>query len=181
MQQVDDTSAVTLTTQNRAKVSEQEKVSNHHCICKGRLVVAYSVNLLSHTVHQFLLPLLSLQFTEIKPWSSLTQSTSYLFEGKPATGWISWVYGVPETLQGRRDGITVGLLKPGFMRRLCRSCCDAAHVIQGKNHGTHQSGVLFTHYGDLFIPADQQIVSGDQTSPVRTLLFIKHRKIQISN
>lgn len=171
--------AGTLTTQNRAKVSEQEKVSNHHhCIFKGRLVVAYSVNLLSHTVHQFLL---SLQFTEIKPWSSPTQSTSYLFEGKPATGWISWVYGVSETLQGRRDGITVGLLKPGFMRRLRRSCCDAAHVIQGKNHGTHQSGVLFTHYGDLFIPADQQIVSGDQTSPVRTLLFILHRTIQISN
>lgn len=83
---------------------------------------------------------------------------THLSEGEPAAGGVGGVGRVPQSLQGRDDGITVRLLEPGFMWRLCWSGCDAAHVVQGENHGSHQSRVLLTHNGDLFIPAAQQRV-----------------------
>lgn len=83
---------------------------------------------------------------------------THLFEGEPAAGRVGRVGGVSQSLQSRDDGITIRLLEPRFMWSLCWSCCDAVHVIQGENHGAHQSRVLLTHYGNLFIPATQQTV-----------------------
>lgn len=80
-------------------------------------------------------------------------TNTHLFEGQPAAGRVCRVGGVLQTLQGGGDGITVRLLEPRLVWSLGRSRCDAANVVQGKNHGTHQSRVLLTHDGDLFIPA----------------------------
>lgn len=94
------------------------------------------------------------------------QTHTHLFEGKPAAGRVGRVGGVSQALQGRGNGITVGLLEPGLVWCLCWSCCDAADVIQGENHGTHQSRVLLTHNGNLFVPAAQQRMSVDWQASV---------------
>lgn len=87
-----------------------------------------------------------------------TQPCTHLFKGEPAAGRVGRVGRISQSFQGIDYGIAIGLLEPGFMWRLCWSCCDAADVIQGENHGTHQSRVLITHNGNLFIPAAQQRV-----------------------
>lgn len=79
-----------------------------------------------------------------------------LLEGEPAAGRVGGVGWVSQSLQGRDNGITVGLLEPVFVWCLSWSFCDAAGVIQGENHWTHQSRVLLTHNGNLFIPAAQK-------------------------
>lgn len=99
-----------------------------------------------------------------------------LFEGKPAAGRVGGVGWVFQALQGRLDGVAVGCLEPGFMWRLCWSGGDAAHVIQSEHHGPHQSRVLLSHDGDLFIPAEQQNVRPGRRSPAGMVQQLKDRE-----
>lgn len=79
-----------------------------------------------------------------------------LFEGHPAAGRVGRVLWAAQALQGVVDGLAVRLLEPGLVRGLGRRCRNAAHMLQGKHHRTHEGRVLLAHDGNLLLSAETE-------------------------